>query len=42
MFAALFGALLAGDRLTPQGWAGCAVMLASIVLVQLLPRAPQA
>jgi drug/metabolite transporter (DMT)-like permease len=42
LFAAGFGAVLMGDRLGPAGWAGCAVMLVSIVLVQLLPRAPQA
>ena len=39
LFAALFGAWLMGDRLGPAGWAGCALMLASIVAVQLLPRA---
>jgi drug/metabolite transporter (DMT)-like permease len=35
VFAALFGAWLAGDRLTPQGWAGCALILACIVAAQL-------
>ncbi|WP_088278564.1 DMT family transporter [Ideonella sp. A 288] len=40
LFAALFGAWLMGDRLGPAGWAGCALMLASIVAVQLLPRRP--
>ena len=29
-----------GDRLGPAGWLGCALMLASIVAVQLLPRQP--
>lgn len=37
VFAAVFGALLAGDRLTPQGWAGCAVILGCIVAAQLVP-----
>ena len=37
VFAALFGAWLMGDRLTPLAWSGCAVILASIVVVQLLP-----
>ena len=31
-FAALFGVLLAGDRLGWVGWTGCAVMLAGIVV----------
>jgi drug/metabolite transporter (DMT)-like permease len=42
LFAAMFGAWLMGDRLGPAGWAGCAVLLASVVAVQLLPRPPQA
>ncbi|HZO50094.1 MAG TPA: DMT family transporter [Gaiellaceae bacterium] len=33
-FAALFGLLLAGDRLGWTGWLGCAVMLAGIVLAE--------
>jgi drug/metabolite transporter (DMT)-like permease len=33
-FAALFGFLLAGDRLGWVGWTGCAVMLAGIVLAE--------
>ena len=33
-FAALFGVLLAGDRLGWVGWTGCAVMLAGIVLAE--------
>jgi drug/metabolite transporter (DMT)-like permease len=37
VFAALFGYALMGDRLTPAGWAGCALILACILLVQLLP-----
>ena len=37
LFAALFGAWLMGDRLDPAGLAGCAVILASILLVQVQP-----
>lgn len=37
VFAALFGALFLGDRLSPWGLAGCGLILASIVLVQTLP-----
>jgi drug/metabolite transporter (DMT)-like permease len=33
-FAALFGVLLAGDRLGTVGWLGCAVMLAGIVIAE--------
>ena len=33
-FAALFGILLASERLGPVGWIGCAVMLAGIVLAE--------
>ncbi|HJU47678.1 MAG TPA: DMT family transporter, partial [Gaiellaceae bacterium] len=33
-FAALFGVLLAGDRLGAIGWFGCAVMLAGIVIAE--------
>lgn len=35
VFAAIFGALLAGDRLTPSGWAGCGLILACILLAQV-------
>jgi drug/metabolite transporter (DMT)-like permease len=34
VFAALFGYTLAGDRLGPVGWAGCAVIMAGIVLAE--------
>jgi drug/metabolite transporter (DMT)-like permease len=34
VFAALFGYTLAGDRLGPIGWAGCAVIMAGIVLAE--------
>ena len=37
VFAALFGALLAGDRLSASGWAGCALILGCIVAAQLVP-----
>jgi drug/metabolite transporter (DMT)-like permease len=33
-FAGLFGYLLAGDRLTAAAWAGCAVILAGILLAE--------
>lgn len=35
VFAALFGAWLAGDRLTANGWLGCALILGCILLAQL-------
>jgi drug/metabolite transporter (DMT)-like permease len=34
VFAALFGYTLAGDRLGPLGWAGCAVIMAGIALAE--------
>ena len=37
VFAALFGAWLMGDRLAPTGLAGCVLILACILAVQLLP-----
>lgn len=37
LFAALFGALLLGERLTPLGLAGCVLILAGILAVQLVP-----
>lgn len=37
VFAALFGYALMGDRLSALGWSGCALILACILLVQLLP-----
>jgi drug/metabolite transporter (DMT)-like permease len=37
LFAALFGYWLMGDRLAPAGLAGCALILGSLLLVQLLP-----
>jgi drug/metabolite transporter (DMT)-like permease len=37
-FAGLFGWLLAGDRLDALGWAGAAIILVAIVMVDLAPR----
>jgi drug/metabolite transporter (DMT)-like permease len=34
VFAAFFGFTLAGDRLGPLGWAGCAVIMGGIVLAE--------
>jgi len=36
-FAALFGALLLGERLDAAGWCGCCLMLVSFLLVQIAP-----
>ncbi len=41
VFAALFGAWLMGDRLGPGGLAGCALILAGILLVQCWPLLAQ-
>ena len=37
LFAAIFGYLLMGDRLNATGLAGCALILGSMLLIQLLP-----
>jgi drug/metabolite transporter (DMT)-like permease len=37
-FAGLFGYLLAGDRLSPTAWAGAALIMGAILLVEVLPR----
>jgi drug/metabolite transporter (DMT)-like permease len=37
LFAALFGYWLLGERLTPAGMVGCALIFASMMAVQLLP-----
>ncbi|WP_417771139.1 DMT family transporter [Stappia sp.] len=37
LFAALFGALLLGERLTPTSLAGCLLIFAAILVVQLAP-----
>jgi drug/metabolite transporter (DMT)-like permease len=36
-FAALFGMVLLGDRLTPAQWAGSAAIFAAVLMVQLWP-----
>lgn len=38
LFAALFGALLLGERLSPIAMAGCGLMLLAILMVQLMPE----
>jgi drug/metabolite transporter (DMT)-like permease len=35
VWAALFGITLAGDRLGAAGWAGCALIMAGIVVAEL-------
>ncbi len=37
LFAALFGALLLGERLAPLGWLGCGLILIAVIMVQLAP-----
>ena len=37
VFAALFGAWIMGDRLAPTGLAGCALILGSILALQVVP-----
>ncbi|TXH42375.1 MAG: DMT family transporter [Burkholderiaceae bacterium] len=37
VFAAVFGALFMGDRLSAYGFAGCGIILLCILLVQLVP-----
>ena len=39
VFAALGGGVVLGERLTPRGAAGCALMLAGMILSQLAPAA---
>jgi drug/metabolite transporter (DMT)-like permease len=38
LFAALAGALLLGERLTPVGWLGAGLLFCATMLVQLAPR----
>ncbi len=40
VFAGLFGVAFAGERLTARGWAGCAVILAGVILGALAQNAP--
>ncbi len=37
IFAALFGAMLLGERLPPTGLMGCALIFAAIIAVEALP-----
>ncbi|MCV2348434.1 DMT family transporter [Paucibacter sp. Y2R2-4] len=37
LFAALFGYFMMGDRLSPAGLLGCALIFASMMLIQLIP-----
>ncbi len=39
VFAALFGTLVAGERLAPRGWLGCAAILAGVILGALAQAA---
>ena len=41
VFAALFGAAIMGDRLSPSALAGCTLILACILAVQMLPLLKQ-
>lgn len=40
LFAALFGALLLGERLPLLGWIGCGFILAAVIGVQVAPQLP--
>jgi drug/metabolite transporter (DMT)-like permease len=40
VFAALAAALLLGERLSLAGWAGCALILAGVIMVEVLPALP--
>lgn len=40
VFAGLFGFLLLGERLTPRGWLGCALILAGMLTAELRAGAP--
>jgi drug/metabolite transporter (DMT)-like permease len=42
VFAALFGCLLARDRLSSRQWGGAALMVVAVVLVEVLPAAKRA
>ena len=42
LFAALFGFLLMGDRLTPMGMGGCALIFVCIIVVQMAPQPSRA
>ncbi len=38
LFAALFGVLLLGETITPAGYAGCAIIFAAMLAVELVPE----
>ncbi|HEV7321947.1 MAG TPA: DMT family transporter [Ensifer sp.] len=38
LFAALFGVLLLGEVITPVGYAGCAIIFAAMLAVELIPE----
>lgn len=38
LFAALFGILLLGENIAPVGYAGCAIIFAAMLLVELVPE----
>ena len=40
VFAGVFGFLLLGEMLTPAGWAGCALILAGMLIAELRAGAP--
>ncbi len=40
VFAGLFGFVLLGERLSARGWAGCALILAGMLLAELRAGAP--
>lgn len=35
LFASMFGVILLGERLTPMGWMGCALILSAMLLVEI-------
>ena len=37
LFAAVFAAVLLGDRLPPAGWVGCGLLFASLLVAQFAP-----
>jgi drug/metabolite transporter (DMT)-like permease len=39
LFAAVFGAIFRGDRLSQSGYLGCALIFAAVLIVELLPSA---
>jgi len=38
LFAALFGVLLLGEIITPIGYAGCAIIFAAMLAVEIIPE----